>query len=163
MIAWRRRCRLPRHSLTVCAGSEIGEWRYGSDRHARACADTQRLAHPRYVRFMATITRTYQVDDLDGSEDDVSTVQLALDGTSYEIDLSAVNADRLREKLERFIAVGKQAAPQKSRPAKRRAKPAVASRDQTQAIRDWAQQNGYAVSGRGRISRAVQEAFDAAH
>ena len=112
---------------------------------------------------MATITRTYQVDDLDGSEDDVSTVQLALDGTSYEIDLSAVNADRLREKLERFIAVGKQAAPQKSRPAKRRAKPAVSSRDQTQAIRDWAQQNGYAVSGRGRISRAVQVAFDAAH
>ena len=129
----------------------------------RASADTHRLAHPRYVRFMATITRTYQVDDLDGSEDDVSTVQLALDGTSYEIDLSAVNADRLREKLERFIAVGKQAAPQKSRPAKRGVKPAVASRDQTQAIRDWAQQNGYAVSGRGRISRAVQEAFDAAH
>ena len=28
---------------------------------------------------MATITRTYQVDDLDGSEDDVSNVQLALD------------------------------------------------------------------------------------
>lgn len=45
----------------------------------RASADTHRLAHPRYVRFMATITRTYQVDDLDGSEDDVSTVQLALD------------------------------------------------------------------------------------
>ncbi len=112
---------------------------------------------------MATITRTYQVDDLDGSEDDVSTVQLALDGTSYEIDLSAVNADRLREKLERFIAVGKQAAPPKSRPAKRGVKPAVSSRDQTQAIRDWAQQNGHAVSGRGRISRAVQEAFDAAH
>src|SRR5664280_430733 len=81
------------------------------------------------------------------SEDDVSTVQLALDGTSYEIDLSAVNADRLREKLERFIAVGKQAAPQKSRPAKRGVKPAVSSRHQTQAIRDWAQQNGYAVSG----------------
>ena len=140
----------------------IGEWRYGADRHARKSTGTHRLAHPRYVRFMATITHTYQVDDLDGSEDDVSTVQLALDGTSYEIDLSAVNADRLREKLERFIAAGKQ-APQKSRPAKRGVKPAVSTRDQAQAIRDWAKQTGYEVSGRGRISRAVQEAFDAAH
>ena len=134
-----------------------------SDRHARASTDTQRLAHPRYVRFMATMTRTYQVDDLDGSEDDVRTVMLALDGTSYEIDLSADNADRLREKLERFIAAGKQAAPQKSRPAKRGVKPAVSTRDQAQAIRDWAKQTGYEVSGRGRISRAVQQAFDAAH
>ncbi len=38
---------------------------------------------------MATITREYQVDDLDGSEDDVSTVQFSLDGSNFEIDLSA--------------------------------------------------------------------------
>ena len=53
---------------------------------------------------MATVTRTYLVDDLDGSEDDVENVLLALDGTNYEIDLSAANARRLREKLERFVA-----------------------------------------------------------
>ena len=41
-------------------------------------ADPQVSSIP-HVRFVATITRTYQVDDLDGSEDDVSTVQLALD------------------------------------------------------------------------------------
>ena len=36
-------------------------------------------------------------------------------------------------------------------------------RDQTQAIRDWARSNGLEVSARGRISRSIQEAFDAAH
>lgn len=55
--------------------------------------------------LMALITRTYLVDDLDGSEDDVSTVTFTLDRTNYEIDLSASNADRLREKLEKFVNV----------------------------------------------------------
>ena len=53
---------------------------------------------------MATVTRTYLVDDLDESEEDVENVLLALDGTNYEIDLSAANAGRLREKLARVIA-----------------------------------------------------------
>ena len=37
------------------------------------------------------------------------------------------------------------------------------NREQVQAIREWAKAEGYEVSGRGRISRAIQEAFDAAH
>ncbi len=55
---------------------------------------------------MVTVTHTYMIDDLDGSEDDVSTVLFALDKKDlfaldkkdYEIDLSAANAERLREK-----------------------------------------------------------------
>ena len=56
---------------------------------------------------MATITKTFTVDDIDGSQNDVSTVQIALDDVSYEIDLSADNAARLREKLARFVDNGK--------------------------------------------------------
>lgn len=44
---------------------------------------------------MATITTTTLVDDVDGTEA-VETVGFALDGVTYEIDLSAVNASRLR-------------------------------------------------------------------
>jgi hypothetical protein len=122
---------------------------------------------------MATITRTYLVDDLDGSEDEVENVLLALDGTNYEIDLSASNAERLREKLARFVDA---ASPVKatSVPPRRRgprgkvataakAAPVPSNRDQVQAIREWAKSAGYEVSTRGRISRAIQEAFDAAH
>jgi lactate dehydrogenase-like 2-hydroxyacid dehydrogenase len=42
-------------------------------------------------------------NDLDGSTEDVENVQFSLDGHTFEIDHSAENAARLREKLERFI------------------------------------------------------------
>jgi hypothetical protein len=48
---------------------------------------------------MATVTRVVMTDDLDGSEDDVKTVRIALDKVGYEIDLSAANEARLRDKL----------------------------------------------------------------
>ena len=116
---------------------------------------------------MATVTRTYLTDDLDGSEEDVATVLLALDGTNYEIDLSAANAGRLREKLDRFVAAASPVKAAKSAPARRGPKgktgPAPSNRDQVQAIREWAKSAGYEVSSRGRISKAIQEAFDAAH
>ena len=49
------------------------------------------------------MTRTYLTDDLDGSQGDVSTVHIALDKTSYEIDLSPANQARLRETLARYL------------------------------------------------------------
>jgi len=42
-------------------------------------------------------------------------------------------------------------------------KPAGLDREQTAAIRAWARQNGHDVSDRGRIAKAVVEAFQAAH
>jgi len=42
-------------------------------------------------------------DDIDGDDAD-ETVSFALDGRSYEIDLSSKNAARLREAIEPFIA-----------------------------------------------------------
>ena len=120
---------------------------------------------------MATVTRTYLVDDLDGSEDDVENVLLALDGTNYEIDLSASNAGRLREKLDRFVAAASPVKAAKSAPAAGRGPkgkaaktaPVPSNRDQVQAIREWAKAAGYEVSSRGRISKVIQEAFAAAH
>ena len=112
---------------------------------------------------MATVTRTFLVDDLDGSTQDVENVRLSLDGTDFEIDLSAANAARLREKLARFVEHGTQVTPQKTRRSQRVVKPPVSGRDQVQAVRDWARQNGYEVSARGRIPRSIQDAFAAAH
>jgi len=42
-------------------------------------------------------------DDIDGDDAD-ETVSFALDGRSYEIDLSSKNATRLREAFEPFVA-----------------------------------------------------------
>jgi hypothetical protein len=41
-------------------------------------------------------------------------------------------------------------------------KPARSNRDETAAIREWARANGHKVNDRGRISKAVIEAYQAA-
>ncbi len=45
-------------------------------------------------------------DDIDGGDAD-ETVQFAIDGRSYEIDVNAANAARLREALRPFIEKGR--------------------------------------------------------
>lgn len=122
---------------------------------------------------MALITRVYLVDDLDGSEDDVSTVQFNVDGKDLEIDLSAANADRLREMLAKYLDAATPVKPPRGRKASTAAKAGVkpaakaprglADREQTQAVREWARSNGFEVSARGRIPKTVLDAFDAAH
>ena len=109
------------------------------------------------------------VDDLDGS-DAAGTVSFAIDGRAYEIDLSEDNAARLRDSLASFVAAGRKSGG--SAAARRRAPKMTASsgrrpqppdREQTAAIRAWARQNGHQVSERGRISKTVVDAFQAAH
>ena len=116
-----------------------------------------------YLDAMATATRTFLVDDLDGSTEDVENVRISLDGTNFEIDLTAANAARLRAKLAKYVEHGTQVTPQKTRRSQRVVKPPVSGRDQVQAVRDWARLNGYTVSARGRIPKSIQDAFAAAH
>ena len=112
---------------------------------------------------MATVTRTYMVDDLDGSTQDVENVQFSIDGLTFEIDLSAENAARLRDKLERFIEAGHRVKEQKRGIRKQVITTGAVSKEHTQAIRHWAKENGYQVSERGRIPGNIREAFEAAH
>ena len=110
------------------------------------------------------------VDDLDGSVA-TGTVSFALDGRAYEIDLSEDNAARLRDSLASFVAAarksGRSAAASSGRASKMSAssgaRPQPLDREQTAAIRAWARQNGHEVSDRGRISKTVVDAFQAAH
>ena len=111
------------------------------------------------------------VDDLDGS-DATGTVSFALDGRAYEIDLSEDNAARLRESLASFVAVARKNGgagaaagrrAQKMTTASSGPRPQPLDREQTAAIRAWARQNGHQISDRGRISKTVVDAFQAAH
>lgn len=114
---------------------------------------------------MVTVTRTVLIDDLDGSQDDVHTVRFSLDGNDFEIDLSADNESRLRDKLARFVDNATPVRPARGRTGKpgRISRPAASDPDQIRAIRAWAATNGYQVSTRGRIPKSVQDAFAAAH
>lgn len=113
---------------------------------------------------MAKQVITLLTDDLDGSEAD-RTVEFALDDVTYTIDLSEKNAGKLRKLLDPYIEagtrVGRSGAVTVQRGGRRAAGGTVRSnRDQNKAIRDWAAENGYDVSERGRIPANVVEAFN---
>jgi hypothetical protein len=107
------------------------------------------------------------VDDLDGSEAS-GTVSFALDGRAYEIDLSEENAAKLRDSLATFVAAARRTGSrrprsQRSGTSEAPAAPARPSREATAAVRTWARENGHEVSERGRIPKAVIEAYNSAH
>jgi hypothetical protein len=60
------------------------------------------------VLIMAIRVTFHLVDDLDGTASpDVTKVAFGLDGQRYEIDLSTVNAERLRVRLAEFVRVAR--------------------------------------------------------
>ena len=96
-------------------------------------------------------------DDLDGGPAD-ETVRFAIDGTSYQIDLSKKHARALRRKLEPFISHARKAG----RGPRRRSGRSAAIRERSEDIRAWAKAHGIEVSDRGRIPAGVAEQYQAA-
>lgn len=107
-------------------------------------------------------TRVIHVDDIDGTEADVTTVEFALEGVQYTIDLSDKNAEKLRKALAVYIEHAQRVGG-RARPPRTGGTPARTDREQLQAIRDWAKRNDYTVNNRGRIPAEVREAFEVAH
>lgn len=106
---------------------------------------------------MAQKVQVLLVDDLDGSEAD-ETVTFALDGKTYEIDLTTANADKLRSLLEPYIRNGRRVT---GRRGKTRA--ASTGSQDTAQIRAWAKANGYEVNDRGRVPASIREAYEKAN
>ena len=102
------------------------------------------------------------IDDFDGTEAS-ETVKFALDGKTYEIDLSKSNATELRRTLRPYIDRSRTArrVPATRRTAKGssgRRGPARRSEgyDRTE-VRAWAKANRIKVAPRGRISNEIVE------
>lgn len=111
---------------------------------------------------MAKKLITRLIDDLDGTELESGgeSVTFALDGRSYEIDLSASNAEALRETLAPYIKAARRASSASS-PASRPRRGSNSGSD-LGIIRAWAKKNGFTVSDRGRVPAVVLEAYEAA-
>jgi hypothetical protein len=112
---------------------------------------------------MAKQVITVLTDDLDGGDAD-RTIEFGLDGVNYFIDLSDKNVGKLRKALEPYLSIAARAG--RTSAAGRIASRAAAlssrsSREQNQAIREWAVKNGYEVSERGRIPSSIVDAFHA--
>jgi hypothetical protein len=110
---------------------------------------------------MARKVQVHLLDDIDGSKAD-ETLKFALDGTSYEIDLSSKHADKLRSVLDKYVKsarrVGRSHVVAAGRG--RAGAPTRSERAQNQAIRDWARRKGIELSSRGRIPRTIVEQYD---
>lgn len=98
---------------------------------------------------MARVETVQFIDDLDGSviaENEAQTVEFSIDGKDFEIDLSAANAEKLRDALAEFVGAARKAQP------KRKARGTGAKTStEAQEAREWLLKNGHKVSDRGRI------------
>jgi hypothetical protein len=112
-----------------------------------------------YISGMATRTTVQLEDDLSGGVA-AETIRFGLDGRLYEIDLSAKNAQKLRQTLSTYVAAGRRlgrvasAAIWPGVPAQR-----SGSTENAAAMRKWATENGYEVHSRGRIPAYIREAY----
>jgi hypothetical protein len=116
---------------------------------------------------MAQKVTVQLVDDLDDSPiaaGDGRTVEFAFDGSSYEIDLSNDNVDKFRDAISDYVAAARKTAGRRTgSTGKPSSAPKRGNSEELGKIREWAKENGYEVSSRGRISTQVQEAYAAAH
>lgn len=92
-------------------------------------------------------------DDIQGGEA-TETVNFGLDGRSYEIDLNAENAKKLRDELTPYVQAGRKRA--KSGKTFKR----TSVDPDPRAVRAWAESNGLEVPARGRIPKKIYDAFN---
>lgn len=124
---------------------------------------------------MAQKTIVTLVDDLTGEEaEDITTVEFALDGVTYEIDLDDKNSARLRDALAEYVAAARRTGGRRSASNGRRrsgtgtgtgtpraTSPGGYDRETSKQIREWAKAQGFEVSDRGRVPNNVVEAWEA--
>ena len=99
-------------------------------------------------------------DDISGGKAD-ETIVFAFDGVSYEIDLSAENAAKMREEFVAYIGHARRLSGRRSSQGKKSA--AKADRSDNADVRAWLREQGHEVSDRGRIHQTVRDAYYAAH
>src|SRR5829696_6024648 len=118
---------------------------------------------------MAQKVQVIKTDDLESEDVPADeTITFALDGTTYEIDLSDSNAKELRDAFSRYVQAARKVGRGGGRASGAGKSRATGGggrmdREQAGAIRDWARKNGHNVSDRSRIPASVVDAYEAAH
>ncbi|TCI97480.1 Lsr2 family protein [Aeromicrobium sp. IC_218] len=122
---------------------------------------------------MAKVTRVQIVDDLDGTvleDGEGQTLEFALDGQAYTIDLKPEHAQQLRDALGPWVAHATRVSSSRRASSNGSSRRSSSTRsasgmtpEELNEVREWARSNGYQVADRGRIKASVLEAFEAAH
>jgi hypothetical protein len=111
------------------------------------------------MRVMAkrTVVTEILVDDLDGTPGE-RTINFTWDGVDYEIELNKKNAVTFEKAVKPYAEAARRSRGGRGRRYSGRS----SGKRDLGAIRDWAAQNGFDVSARGRIASSVIEAYEAA-
>jgi len=109
---------------------------------------------------MAQQVHVTLVDDLDGGPAE-ETITFALDGGSYEIDLSSKNAAKMRDTLGLYVGSGRRVG---GRAASGRGRGRGAGRSgrasgDTAEIRAWARSKKLKINERGRIPADIVDQY----
>ncbi len=88
----------------------------------------------------------------DGTTPAVKSVALSVGRRSWKVDVCAAHEEELLGILDRFSPNSK----------KKAGSDAAAAKARRDAIREWGKKNKVKVPQRGRISREIEQAFDAA-
>jgi hypothetical protein len=109
---------------------------------------------------MATRTEVYTYSDLSGVQN-ASSVEFALQGTTYSIDLTKAEQVELFKLLDPYVSRARKLTGRSrsntSSSSSRSANPGIYNR-----VREWARAHGREVADRGRPSKALVEAYEAA-
>lgn len=104
------------------------------------------------------------IDDLDGTPA-TDSINFALDGVSYTIDLNDEHVNELRSALDPYLSAARKAdfnaKTTKSSTASSSSSSSGSKRSDLADVRTWANENGHSVSSRGRIPQSVLDAYDA--
>jgi nucleoid-associated protein Lsr2 len=118
---------------------------------------------------MAQKTIVTLVDDLTGEvAENIRTVEFALDGRAYELDLTEENSAKLHDALSQYVNAARKLGGRRrggTRPdgvSKSTSRPTGYNRETLKSIREWAKKNGHNVSDRGRLPTEVVQAWDKA-
>lgn len=103
---------------------------------------------------MARATRVVVICDMHGMQIEATgSFEFTVDGERHHLDLCDDHLVEVREAMRPWIRASVES----------RDGTAAARRNSTAAIRAWAAENGVKLPARGRIPRAVHEAYRAAH
>jgi hypothetical protein len=110
-------------------------------------------------RFQVLLVCDVHGDETPGTE----TVNFAVDGAAYEIDVCDAHGAKLRDAFAPYVAAGRRAGRSSGGSARGRRRGARSSSGvDPAAVRAWARSNNVAVSERGRISAEILERYTAA-
>ena len=105
-----------------------------------------------------TVVSEILIDDLDGSAAE-RTVRFSWEGVAYELELSKKNAVAFERTMKPYVAAARRERSQRGR----RPSATRSGKRDLAPVREWASQNGYPVSTRGRVAQSIIDAYDSAN